>query len=284
MPLGYSRRTIHFTQSEKKNLGNPFRFKHITGISRLPSIVGGTVAVMFLSAAYWLFFTPQFDITTIRIEGTTALVTSEIWRSALQQQLGHLRLYSIPERNFFALSTSTLAQRLNTQLATQDIRVEKKFPHTVAVKISEKPRDTIWSSRNIYYALDGQGTVIGQIAAPAASQHTVPVVFDLSGTEVTAHDQVMTPVALSFITNKAIQNEYLKTLHPQFFIVSKPMTPDIQLKTGEGWKILFDTTVSLEDQVHALELTMKNSVPPEKRASLEYVDLRFGERVYFKYR
>jgi hypothetical protein len=50
--------------------------------------------------------------------------------------------------------------------------------------------------------------------------------------------------------------------------------------TEDGYGILFDALGDIDAQLQNLDVVLREQV--EDRGSLEYIDLRFGDRVYFK--
>jgi len=51
--------------------------------------------------------------------------------------------------------------------------------------------------------------------------------------------------------------------------------------TTENWQGMLSTSVSLETQIKKLELALDEKIK-DKRSTLQYVDLRIKDRVYFK--
>ena len=58
----------------------------------------------------------------------------------------------------------------------------------------------------------------------------------------------------------------------------------IHARTGEGWSVYFTHTEGLSWQMTKLQTVLENKIPFEKRKKLEYIDVRFGDQAYFKYR
>jgi len=55
----------------------------------------------------------------------------------------------------------------------------------------------------------------------------------------------------------------------------------LDAETTEGWTVRFNLKGDLDWQVTELRLALEKQISPEKRKSLEYIDLRFS-RVYYK--
>lgn len=283
-----SRRAIHFAKSEKKNLGNPFRFptpklprrgfSHALFIAAPAIIVGGF---------YWLFFSPAFAIEKIEIK-TNATPARYKTATAFTQQLNKMRWGVIPQTNMFAFDSRTLENNLADQLTTQQIFTEKIRPHTIAITISETPREILWSSRNKIYALDTHGRILGPPAGNPRPE--TPIIYDRSANLPLRSDQVLTPQQIMFIT-EIMRNNMIKELNSDLIIIAQAKAPDITVRVGGygtqnqiKWYVYFNTLYDAHAQLKNLDLTLRHSIPPDRRTDLEYIDLRFGERVYFKYR
>ena len=63
-------------------------------------------------------------------------------------------------------------------------------------------------------------------------------------------------------------------------LVSNPLRLDI--KTNENWQIYFDLNSDTNLQIIKLNSLLKNEISQTSRASLQYIDLRFKDRAYYK--
>lgn len=62
-----------------------------------------------------------------------------------------------------------------------------------------------------------------------------------------------------------------------------PLTQDIIAKTIEGWQAFFTTTESIALQLERLKVYLLRLALDEKsRENIDYIDLRFGEKIYVK--
>ncbi len=55
----------------------------------------------------------------------------------------------------------------------------------------------------------------------------------------------------------------------------------LNAKTSENWSAYFDLKENLDWQLVKLELLLKKELSSDKRAGLEYIDLRFS-KVYYR--
>lgn len=270
---------MHFTRFGKRPRGNPFRFQRLRTPTRVSSIAVGFLGVSSAVLLYWLFMTSAFAIEKIGIQGTPALPHDAIAR-AVRMQLEGRRWGIVSQYNIFAFDKKALGSVLTEEFLLDNVQIKKDRPHTVQITISGRPLEAVWSSRGQYFALDAQGVVLGPIEAAAARTRTL-IFYDQSGGVPTIKDRVMTAEAMAFI-HQLLQNENIQALRPQFITVEKQNAANFSLKVGEGWRIHFDAAAPLSDQIQNLELTLRNTIAPDSRSKIDYIDLRFGERVYYK--
>ncbi|MCH7604650.1 hypothetical protein IID24_01535 [Patescibacteria group bacterium] len=58
----------------------------------------------------------------------------------------------------------------------------------------------------------------------------------------------------------------------------------VNAETSEHWDMYINPKKNIEWQVEKLRTVFEKNVPPERRGELEYIDLRFGDQAFIKYR
>jgi hypothetical protein len=54
--------------------------------------------------------------------------------------------------------------------------------------------------------------------------------------------------------------------------------------TKEGWSLFLSPEKNLQSQLNNLAAVLEEKIPSSKRENLEYIDLRFGEKVFYKFK
>ncbi len=269
----------HFIQGNSQNRGNPFRFNTFDAHGLRAYFVLVAALLLLFSSIYWLFFSPYFTIRNIRVV-SNLVVPDESLRQLLAARLKDSRYGILSARNIFAFDGAQLKAQLSSALVAENIAVEKKYPSQLLITIEERPRAAVWSSRNNFYALDAQGVILGTIAQPQSSDI---IIYDQSGGGVTPNTAAVRPEALAFLAF-AKADARMQALGFKFALIQKPSATDITVRIDEGWDIYFDTVIPVESQLANLDLTLRHTIPPDTRKNLNYIDLRFGEKVYYKLR
>lgn len=276
--LGRKYHIIHSAKPETRNRGNPFRFRAI-GRPRIPARASVMASILIAGGlGYWLFLSSAFAIERVRVESKVAIPTEVISR-LLEAQLKETRWKIVGQKNTFAFDTDAFLETLSETFALANMYVKKDRPHTIIVRISEKPREAVWSVQGKYFVIDTQGKILGSISEAEAKDKMI-----IYGKQIVAPEngtQILSPQTLAFIAN-VFQHADLQTVHPEFFVAENDTASEVALKVGEGWRILFDTTQDLGAQIENFKLTLQHAVPAESRSKLDYIDVRFGRRVYYK--
>jgi len=62
------------------------------------------------------------------------------------------------------------------------------------------------------------------------------------------------------------------------------VSSDVRVITSEGWKIYFNTEISLRKELEMLSVSLENKIDKSRRKDLEYVDLRSDNKVFYKFK
>ncbi len=120
-------------------------------------------------------------------------------------------------------------------------------------------------------------------AEPAAGEHEAlfPVIHDVSGLSARVQDQVLDEKTVQFIVDVSLKfPEKFPNIPIKYFATLEPMSSRVQAVAEEGWEIYFEAEKDLDAQLNNLSLVLKQKIKDTKK--LQYIDLRFDERIYYK--
>ena len=89
---------------------------------------------------------------------------------------------------------------------------------------------------------------------------------------------------LDWISNIDTARELLKEggLDISGFVIPADGFDEFDAKTSFGWPILFSHSTDVGKQISVLFNVLKNKITSSQRVSLEYIDLRIQDRIYYK--
>ncbi|MBI4268392.1 hypothetical protein HY627_00985 [Candidatus Uhrbacteria bacterium] len=260
-------------------------------------------------ALYGFFFARFFSLDYIDVSVKGDIDASRI-RSVLFRQMEGRRFF-VPQKNMFAFDIRSAKQVLSDVFVIEDLSIRKELPNTLRISVRGKPFRALWLTNGRLYDITTRGTIAQEVTAsqidffpsallrrlspngssttalgapsvpytPEQEDAQVPIIVDAKNepiqTEdsVFSRDQLSTVLALSdAIHQSGVHYDYLKTTRG---------STDMRVVTNEGWEIV---TTLREDPVSQMALLSK--VIREKiknnRKKLQYVDVRFGNRVYYQ--
>lgn len=302
------KREVKIELSES-TLKNPFK-REVVKKNRSKKIIWIIFGILFISWVFLIIYLPYFTINKVEIIGNKITSSEEI--NYLINQSKYFKNSFIPKKNYFTFADIALAEEIKTTFLFEGVTVKKIFPNSIRVIITEKPASIIYTNNSAYLLLDADGKLIKKI------QEVAPVTEKFSSSSTTSTDEITTTTTSSpkifdnqekfealnkdygglpiIIENGSIEvsdnnyissniikfvHEWKKELKEQGIGDAKYFTIDstgfnIKISTDQPWYIYANTDLESKIQLKNLKIILTNNKP------LEYIDLRFGERVYWK--
>lgn len=110
------------------------------------------------------------------------------------------------------------------------------------------------------------------------TEKPLPTIFDESNKEVAIGEKVLGEEQVQAVAELTEKISQFTNVEIAFYKLINGK--EIRAVTKEGWYILFADS-NIENQLKKLDLILKEKIK-DRRKSLEYIDLRFEDRVYYK--
>lgn len=252
----------------------------------------GIFTVFLLLAGYgvsYASYMPQFSVQSFEIQGAKEL-QSEILRSRAESVVfdGRSRLFS--RANVFLYPKAEIAASLMQEFPRiESIEVARASVSSTNVLISIREREPYakWCASGVLgseeseamcYTMDRGGYIF---AAADATSTTLasPYVFNgaLSATSSPV-GQTYLPAKLSALL--ALLDRLAQTgfTPAEVFVDGE----DFSILLGQGFELRASFGANVAELVRDLDLVLSSDSLRDKQYQLEYIDLRFGNRVYYK--
>jgi len=246
----------------------------------LPGVLLGMVITVPLALFFWLVFaTDAFVVQAVTVVDARDTIT----RAAKTIVETELTRPSV-SRNIFLVPTENLENKIASGVpAVRTVHIVRKLPGTVKIIVQEKQPTFLLLSSGTYYFVDKDG-----IAYEKASLENLPGVAlstvkndDTSG-HVTLGVAAVDASFVSFISRMEslipeMVGAYVAEIH-----IPSLSAREVHFTLDNNWKILFDVTRSADQQASILREVLQSTLDARERESLEYIDLRVPQRVYYK--
>lgn len=232
---------------------------------------------MPLGLLVWLiFFTPTFVIQAI-----TIVDAREHTAAAIQEQT-----QTYVGKNIFFTPTDVIAKQLGTNIPQiRTVHIERKLPGTLKVVVQEKTPALLLLSSRQYYFVDVEGIAYEEARLETLPGIVLPVVKNndqtaqlILGTQVVDRNFIdfvtVTTKDLPVITEAKVVETRIPSLAAR----------EVHFILDNNWQIRFEVTRPPAGQLDVLKQLLANNITPDERSSLDYIDLRIPNRVYYKTR
>jgi len=245
-------------------------------------ILAGVGVVGIISAAItFLFYIPSLRVKTIAISGLDSASEKEL-RLEIFEALGARRLWVLPKDHLIFFPRKEIEALLADKFRVKQFQLEKNFPSSLKIAITARETWAIWCSlqnpKNCLL-LDKEGLAFEK--APEIAGSIVLKIIDARGGDFLGKN-ILPPAEfqkilflIENVTKRAGENVLTADI--------KASGETYLLHLKSGWYLILDNETDQERAVENLVLAL-NSEIKENRANLEYIDLRFPDKVFYKYK
>lgn len=244
------------------------------------------LTVIFVIACAWvIFFSPFLQINDISLEGVQVLSRDEIMSNIAESYSGKY-MGILPKNNLLLFPEQLVMRNLGGRFRKiSEIKVERKFPNIVKITIKERDALLVWCSGGPCYIIDENGYAYSgaDFESPELQQNNLVVVTNTSAKPVDLGQQVFKKDYIDFI-NKARTDLAEEQGFDMSGECSTPsaLAEEVSCKTKDNVGIFLSMGLPLGETMKTLALFLKKELPDNDRNKLEYLDLRFENRVYYK--
>jgi len=247
----------NFSKKKKMSLGNRFFWLFV-------------LILIFLGIIfYFFFFSSLFQVKNIDIYGNPRVKEPEI-RDMVNQEINRKIFFVIP-RNIFFINSNKIEKSIKDKFSyLEEVEIKKKFFRSLVVNMEGRILIGVWCNDLECFRLDDQGIVFEQGKKQAK-------LIIKSDKEVILGEKIIEKEYLDKIM------EIMRELETEEFFVPEK-EEKLTAKMKEGWEAYFNPQKEISSQILNLKLILKEKISQSERENLEYIDLRFGDRLFYRFR
>jgi hypothetical protein len=291
----FFRRTEH-RRYQARPFQNPY-FSQAPRKNLLPFAVVGLALGIIVAVGSFLLTSARFEITAVSVQGAHSVNPRAI-RETAEAYLAETRWIAFRASNRFLFDENALRDRLGERFAFERLAIDREGG-VLRIEVEEKVSTLVWTSDDASYLVDAHGLVIRTLLPDELSalmnpppiqgpvregeshpdDRTLAHVIDLTESDVKVGGTVMSDQEVAFVL------AFLEGLRQMEIGVSQlqiDRTVGAWMKavTLNDFDILFDPTQDALVQLGNLAVFLSEQA--SSPGMLEYIDLRFGDHVYFK--
>lgn len=227
-------------------------------------------------ALYLIGYSDLFKIREVTISGTDLIDAHEI-RGVVDDQLARWRWWLVPQKSALWFNTGELRDRLEHTYSLSHLSIDKGW-RSLTIDLEEKIAFVIVYNQRNFYFVDETGNSISEIPTERIADYwyRFPIV-NIGSRDVTIGEHMMNSALVTSILR-------LHQLTQEHQIIAQGYelngVEDVTLVTRQGWRAYFSSVGDLERSFENMQIVLQEKVTD--RNALNYIDVRFGDKIYFK--
>lgn len=241
------------------------------------TVVGAVVFSAVIAGAIYVLRLPQLQIKEVRFFGLEALVEKEL-ADAVWEKLQGEYLFLLPRGSTVLASRGAIEKELQEAFPRiRNIAVQKSFPNALEISVEERELFGILCGESQCAYIDTSG-----FAYETAPDSTGALILKIKSDrdEITVGSQAIEPVLMERF---GLLGEELKKIGLEAigYEISQKNPRDIRAKIDEGFDIIFNRDDDFQNVFRVLKAVLEEEIK-DRKLQIEYIDLRFGNKVFYK--
>lgn len=233
------------------------------------------------------------EISQIEIAGNISISEKEFAKK-IYALTAKKRLYLFSQEYLPFFNTKDAEGILQNEFFLRSISITKKYPRSLFVQLQEKKPFLVIIEKDEAFFIDEEGKILGKAISGEIQKETIsnynilrhnifykniPLIYSTKNTKLINQNNTNIPLFNNIKTLiKAIQKISININYYE----ADENEKYISASTADGWKIYFslDEKNPLSAQTKKLQLILESQLKVGK--IIEYIDLRFGEKIFYR--
>ena len=240
-------------------------------------IYASLVVVVFI--LFWVFVTDFFYINNFEINGGGRISTAEIENIA-NKQISSKRWLIFSEKHILFFDSRELKIELEKKYAFDSIEIDKKIPSTISLNYQEKSYAIIWADENNYFYSDNTGLILEEANLLEIGEKDYPIIKNETGAKVLGTNILASQNYINAVMDIFSQIKKYDDIQIEKFIFDNE-NKSIKFPIVSGNKVFTNIENDIGRQINKL-IIIKNEKIREDFSTKEYIDVRYGDSVYYR--
>lgn len=213
-------------------------------------------------------------IDNIKLSGHNDISIEEVQEFVLDK-LTVSKFLFFEASNYFLIPIDDLNDELIATYNLEEVNIQKKWPHSLEITVKEKSSHFIWQKDDSIYLLDATGLLNRQISILDDKY----LVLDDQREQRPAGDQIFNSEEINIINQ--IYLNWMDMIASKSKLEKITIYNDwsIELNTQIGFYVKIDKDQDIHEQLSNLKTVLEENITG---VDIDYIDIRFGDKVYFK--
>lgn len=241
--------------------------------------------IIIFSFFYLFIFSSKFQVYSVVVSGNNNVQSEALqniaWNNVNKKFIA-LGNWSLISKSIFLTGPKIITEDILKRFPEiESVEVLKKFPQTITLKVEERSPFAVFckTDNSKCFYIDKNGIIFKTLEQIPEDISIIRQEKD--GEEYkNMGDRVIEKNIMDIISKikKDLKDNF------QIDIRSAMITTPFRLnmETSENWQIYFNLDSETDLQITKMNVLLKDEIPAVSRATLQYIDLRFKDRAYYK--
>jgi cell division septal protein FtsQ len=194
----------------------------------------------------------------------------------------------VPKNNLILLDRANLRNAIERRFKRiEKVEFKRGFPDTLDVAVVERKLSLVLCSAGSCFVIDSNGVVYAQadFGSDELGEREMAVLNDDGNKNLKIGDQALSNDYLKYLSDirDGLRSDLGLDIDKNYH-TPQLVSGDIRMTTTEGWMVYFDASIPARKEIGTLRLVLDEKIEKDKQSSLEYVDLRTENKVYYKFK
>ncbi len=267
-----------FFQNKKRSFSQGNLISILSLIKNKLTII--IISAIMLVGLYFLFFSNFFTIQNVNLNGLTRTNYDDVLE-IINNQRNQKKFFVFNQSNILVFSKSKLIKNLDNKYDFAKIEIEKDYPANLNINIQEKSLALIWLEEEKYYNTDIDGYIISEVGALDIKKDIYPIIENRRGKLINGNQINFNQKEIDY--SLKLFSEFINNtsgIKIEKFILDNDLNT-VKVKSTEGPEIYFNIDEDIDKQIEKL-IIIKNEKLKDDFPKKTYIDLRYGDRVYYR--
>jgi cell division septal protein FtsQ len=241
--------------------------------------------IVIFSFLYFFIFSSKFQVSSVIVSGNNNIhsdVLQNITWNNVNKKFITLGNWNLISKSIFLTGPKIITEDILKNFPEiESVKVSKKFPQTITLTVEERSPFAIFCQTydtKCFY-IDKNGIIFTTLDQIPQNVSIIRQAKENEKFEKTG-DRVIEKNIMDIISK--IKRDLKDNF--QVDIKSAMVTTPFRLniETSENWQIYFNLESETDLQITKMNALLKDEIPAISRATLQYIDLRFKDRAYYK--
>jgi hypothetical protein len=250
------------------------------------------LGTLILLALLILIYSPLFTIKNIIINNAPSIETEQRIKQIVTNIIQEKKISLFPQSSLLFFNTIDAQNTINKEFYIEGLNFVRHWPNVLRISAPQGVTVAVWytpasiDNKNeigeSVYLLNKNGALVQQLSPNAVVDNELIAIKETKFAVHQLGEQVVTQKIAEFINNlNNAWRQELPQLTLDYIKFDSSAIPTLQIYTKDQWYVSFSSQEDALLQVVALKRLLDDKIKGDT-SKLEYIDVRFGTKLYYK--